>query len=429
MKKSNAKEIKTNTSSANLVGEVQTKRNRAQTVNFDAIRELLYQNVSKTSNKTFTQYTKDIIKQYIQNPLSNIDNIREVSRFLSRVSMIYKKIIEYYATMPLFYYNVTYMPDFTKGIDNNKFLKNYNALLKRLQKMNIRKEFTSIFATTLRDGCFFGFVYDYEDDGLFINPLNPKYCRISGKTSEGEWVVAFDATFFDAGSNKEFIYGVNDDGDGVWDDVFKQGYEDYKNGGRDYRWFILPPEKTLCMIAGNDDEFDLPLPYFTPLFVSLLDLLDLEQILMSKTQLENYVLLLSKIPLVNNSDEVDDFAVSLDLVQAMQELIDASVPDLVGTAYAPFELEKITFERSNTTEDTDALSVSMSNLFSNGGVSQLVVSGGQSTNSIGLSHSIKNDESLAFKLLDRAESWMQSYIKWNVSSDFIFKFQFELITI
>ena len=67
------------------------KRDRAQKINFAKLQEILQRNVSNNSNKTYTQYTKDLIKTYLLNPTSNIDTLREVSRFLVRNSMIYKK--------------------------------------------------------------------------------------------------------------------------------------------------------------------------------------------------------------------------------------------------------------------------------------------------------------------------------------------------
>lgn len=166
----------------------------------------------------------------------------------------------------------------------------------------------------------------------------------------------------------------------------------------------------------------MALPYFLPVFTSLLDLLDLEQILASKTELENYILLLSKIPLIPNTDEVDDFAVSFELVQMIQEMIDEAVPALVGTAYTPCDLEVVNFNNKNQAEDTNKLAEAMNNLFSNLGVSELVVSGGASTNSVGLMQSIRNDESLSLKYVDRLSAWMNTYIKLNYSQDFIFKF-------
>lgn len=387
---------------------------------FAKIKELMLQNVNKTKSKTFTQYTKDLIKRYIQNPYSNIDNIRDVSAFLFRTSMIYKKIITYFAQMPLFYYNLIYKSDLSKGIDSGKFLKNYNDVASKLQEINMQKEFSTVIATALRDGVYYGFVYDGEGDGFFIHALDPKYCKISGITGNGEYIISFNASYFDSGNNLEYLYGINDDGEGVWDKVFIDGYETYKDEGRDFMWFDLPPEKTLCILA--DDEADMALPYFLPVFTSLLDLLDLEQILASKTELENYVLLLSKIPLLPDAKDPDEFAVSIELVQIIQDLLDAVVPSLVGTAYSPCDLDVIHFDKANTSEDTDRLAQSMNNLFSNLGISELVVSGGASTNSIGLTQSIKNDESLAFKYLDRLTNWMNAYIKQNYSDNFIFYF-------
>lgn len=398
------------------------KRERAQKINFAQIQEILQRNVSSTSNKSYIQYTKDLIKTYITNPTSNIDTIREVSRFLVRNSMIYKKMIYYYATMPLFLYSVTQYNDLSKSITANKSLKGYEEVLRRLNTFNMQKELYTVIATTLRDGMYCGFMYDSEDDGMFLMPLDSKYCRIYGKTAEGEWIVYFNAAYFDSGNNKDFVEGVNGDGVGVWDQCFVDGYNAYKDQGRDFQWFRLTPEKTLCLIAGTDDEFETPLPYFLPLFVSLLDLIDLEQILMSKTELENYILLVSKIPMVEGSEDVDDFSISLELAQQFNSMLEQVVPDLVGVAYSPMAIDTVEFAKSNSTEDTDKLAQSMNNLFNNAGVSQLVVAGGASTNSIGLNHAIENDMSNVWTYVSRLESWINFYIKMNINEGYKFKY-------
>lgn len=399
---------------------VSSETTQPKKINFEKVKELMLQNVGKTKSKTFVQYTKERLKTYIRNPYSNIDNIRNVSAFLARTSMIYKKILSYFAQMPLFYYNLIYRTDFSKEINYNKFIKSYQDVSQKLQEINMQKEFSTVISTALRDGVYYGFVYDGEGDGFFLHALDPQYCKISAISGNGNYVIAFNASYFDSGNNKEYLYGVNDDGEGTWDKVFIDGYETYKNDGRDFMWFELPVEQTICVLA--DDDAEMPLPYFLPVFVSLLDLLDLEQILASKTELENYVLLLSKIPLLTNTDDIDDFAVSLELVQMIQDMINDVVPDLVGTAYSPCDLEVINFNKANSSEDTDKLATSMSNLFSNLGISELVVSSGKSTNSVGLRHSIRNDESFALKFVDRLENWMNSYIRLNYSEEFIFKF-------
>ena len=389
-------------------------------INYSALKEILLQNVSRTRTKTFTQYTKDLIKQYSRNPYSNINEIRNVSAFLARSSMIYKKIISYIAQMPLFHYNIIYKSDFTQGINPDDMIQEYMEVSKHLNEFHMLKEFSTVIATALRDGIYYGFVYDNDGDGFFIHSLDPQYCKISGITEDGEYIFSFNASYFDSGNNTEYLYGINEDGEGTWDSVFIEGYENYKSLGRDYMWFELPPEKSICIPA--DEDAEMPLPYFLPVFTSLLDLLDLEQIVASKTELENYVLLLSKIPLLSNTQEVDDFAISSEMVQMIQDMINEVVPDLVGVAYSPCDIEVVNFNNPNSTEDTDKISQSMNNLFSNLGFSELVVSSGSSTNGIGLKHSIQNDESLALKFLDKLESWMNAYIKANYSENFVFKF-------
>ena len=406
--------------------DYELKRERAQKMNFAKIKELLQRNVGKNTSRTFMQYTKSLIQQYLASPGTNLDTIREVSRFLVRNSMIYKKMIYYYSTAPLFLYSLTQENDFTKVINKNKSLKDYESVLKRLNGFKMPKEFYNVIANVIRDGMYVGFTYDGEDGDAFFMPLDVQYCRIYGKTPEGEWIVYFNAAYFDKGSNKDYVLGVNEDGVGVWDQCFVDGYNTYKEQGNSFQWFRLTPERTMCVIAGTDDEFDMPLPFLSGIFIELLDLLDLEQLLADRTELENYILLISKIPMIQSSEDVDDFAVSLELAQEFNALLEQVVPELVGVAYSPMEIDTVKFDKSNTTDNVDKLAQSMNNLFNNAGMSQLVVAGGASTNSIGLNHAIENDLSTIWIFVERIETWMNFYIKRNISEGY--KFNFHQIT-
>lgn len=398
------------------------KRERAQKMNFAKIQELLQRNVGKNTSRTFMQYTKSLVQQYLASPGTNIDTIREVSRFLVRNSMIYKKMIYYYSTAPLFLYSLTQENDLTKAININKSLKDYENVLKRLNGFKMPKEFYNVIANVIRDGMYVCFTYDGEDGDAFFMPLDIQYCRIYGKTPEGEWIVYFNAAYFDKGNNKDYVLGVNEDGVGVWDQCFVNGYNTYKKEGNSYQWFRLTPERTMCIIAGTDDEFDMPLPFLSGIFIELLDLLDLEQLLADRTELENYILLVSKIPLVQDSEDVDDFAISLELAQEFNKLLEQVVPELVGVAYSPMQIDTVKFDKSNTTDNVDKLAQSMNNLFNNAGMSQLVVAGGASTNSIGLNHAIENDLSTIWIFVERIETWMNFYIKRNISEGYKFSF-------
>lgn len=395
-----------------------TTQTFAQAFNFAELKNILMQNVSKTSTKTFVQYSKERLQTYLTNPASNIDNIRDISAFLYRVSQNYKTLINYYSLMPLYSYNTTYITkDWAQAPATDEFIKNYQEVCKRLDNMNLRTVCPQIVSNTIRDGICVGYTYD-DDDSFFVSFLDPKYCKISALADRNTYVVKFDAMFFDTGSNKEFLYGVNEDGEGVWDEAFKTGYEDYKANGTNFRWFELPVERVICTICGDDPT--LPLPYFLNIFNSLLDLLDYEALIRSKTELENYVLLVSKIPLLKNSDQVNDFAVDLDLVRATQAVIDEVAPQLAATCFTPCEIEPIFLTNKNQVDDTNIYAEAMDNLFSTIGVSKALFAG--EANSVGLRHSIRVDESIAFNFLKRIEANIQRYLKLNISEDFTFKF-------
>ena len=394
----------------------------AQVVNYAELRRLLQQNVSKTSTKTYAQYTKEKLQQYIKNPLSNIDNLRDISAFLYRISHNYKKIIEYYAYTPLFSYNVSYKtPDWSKPQKNaKKFIKNFQNVCQRLDNMGLKQICPQMIGNCLINGIYCGFCYD-DEDSFFVNSLDPKYCKISSLSEKNTYIIKFDASYFDVGNNKEFLYGTGDetDDEGLWDEVFVEGYERYKSDGNDYKWFELPPEKTICLICGDDPI--APLPYLLPVFGSLLDLLDYEALIRSKTELENYVLLLSKVPLNKNSGEVNDFAVDLEVVQATQELIDETLPNLVGSAWTPCDVEKIEFGNQNQVQDTNVYSQAIKNLFSSLGISEMIFNG-EKSGSVGLKHSIAVDMTLPFEMLKRIESNISRYIKFNITEEFSFRF-------
>lgn len=397
-----------------------TSRKYAQILNFAELQNIMTQNVSKTANKTYTQYTKEKLSQYLSNPYSNLDNIRDISNYLYLISPQYKTLVNYLANMLSCSYNVVYKtPDWTKQPQLKDFMQNYQELCKRLKGMAVPNLTKQMIATSIRDGIYVGFAYDNGDNGFYMNALDPKYCKISALTIKNTYKVKFNAAYFDSGNNKEFIYGVNDDGKGVWDAVFKKGYEDYKNQGRDFQWFELPPERTFCMICGNEPNH--PLPFFFGVFQDLLDILDYRDLIRSKTELENYVLLISKIPLISNSDQINDFAVDLGLVQATQSVIDESLPSLVGSAYTPCEVEKITFGNDNQVQDTNAYSESIASLFDSIGISQMLFNG-EKSGSVGLRHSIRVDESTMFELLEKAEVNFQRYIELNISDEFDFYF-------
>ena len=324
--------------------------------------------------------------------------------------------------MPLFHYTITQENNLYEDIDQEKALKSYQKVLESFDRFSLKKDMYTALYLAIRDGFYVGFTYDDKQGRTFLMPLDVQYCRIAGKNEYGEWVVYFNAAFFDAGSNKEFVLGVDGEGTyATWAPEFIDGYNTYKNQGRDYQWFRLPPEKTCVLMVGPDDEFSYPMPHFLPLFVDLLDMLDLQQILQSKTELENYAMIINKIPLIDNgnSGDVDDFAISMEMVDYFRQLEEQAVPDLVGVITAPFDVEKLTFKDSAVAADTDTLGKSLSALFSNAGLTQTIVSGGNSTSNFAIKLAQLCDQANVWVWVNRLESWLNFYLRENISKGYI----------
>ena len=385
------------------------------------LKELILQDVKKGRSQTYTQYTKSLVKQYLTNPTSYRSNIIGVSRFLWRVSALYRKIIMYYATMPMYHYNVVIKSDFTKEDDSEKLLKNYESCLKRLQKFNFKNEFAVAIAIAIRDGCFVGFMYDSMVNGSFLHMLPIEYYRLRGKNEAGQWVVAFDMSYFSIGQNSIFVEGIDGDTSGCWHECFQTAWKEYQSDKQNKRWFIIPPEYTITLIAGLDDEFDNPLPPLMGVWTSLLDALDFEQMIADRQEAENWFLLLLKVPTFGGNDVVDDFSVSLEIANAYKDAIQDIVPPLVGVGLLPgLENSEVSFGKDSTAEDNDILQRTYSNIFKQAGVAEHIVSTGSSTSNYTTQMAIVNDASYAFLLVSRLESNYQYWIDNNIGDGYLF---------
>lgn len=384
----------------------------------EKLKELILQDVTKGRTQTAMQYTKSLVSTYLQSPYSYRTQILGVSRFLWRVSAIYRKIILYYATMPKYNYCIVEAPSFTKDINVNKMMSDYEKVLLAAHRTNFKEEFATAVALAIRDGVFCGYAYA-SDEGTFFHMLPVEYYKIRGKNEAGQWVVFFDATYFMAGQNRIFVEGIDGDMSGCWADEFIQGWNDYQ-ANRDARWFMLDPSKTLVLLGGLQDEFDNPLPFFTGLFPSILNMLAAEELVADRTELDNFYLLLLKIDTFDENT-VDDFEVSLELANAYKDALGGIMPKLSGVGLAPgLTPELITFSKANSNNDESLIQENINNIFAQSGASQTIVSSGDGEGALSIKYSLLNDFSYVALLLSRLEKNYQYYLDKNIAEGTIF---------
>lgn len=357
---------------------------------------------ASTSAKTFSTFSKETLRTYMQNPLTQYKNLRNLSRFLYYRSPTYKRLIHYNANMiDLNYRSVIPMVDLVKGVDQQKMLKSYYGTLSILEIMNLPLEFLKVYITCWKEDVFFGCVY-YDDAGMFILPLDPDYCKVTGIYPTGDLAFDMDMTYF---TRRQDVLEM-------WGEPFTSMYNAY-NGVNDQRWQPMPDENCVCMKL-NIDDWEIPIPPYIGLFDSLINLEDLKEITAIADEQEIYKLLSFKVPLLKNSEDVDDFAVDMATAIKYYKVIADSLPDYANAILNPgLEMEDVSFDHDQATDVNKIETTTKSVLSTSGGAA--VLSAQNVSSSTSWKAAIVSDEEYALSsLLPQTQSWLNRFLSYQL---------------
>lgn len=354
--------------------------------------------LSKSENRTYTVFNKEKLRQYIKSPFANQANLRNLSRFLYRVSQNYRRIITYNAEMlDLNSRSVIPLIDITKSNNANKVLKNYYSTLIQLDKMNMQKEILKCAIIAWREDTFYGITFE-DDTGFFILPLDGEYCKVSSSNYDGTLNFAFDLSYFRSRDYLLEYYG----------EPFISMYRSYQGDTTNMRWQEIPVERGVCFKV-NMDDLTMDLPPFVGLFEELIDLVDLRSIQSVKDELSIYKLIVSKIDTLSGTNEPDDFAVDLDTAIEFYNRMTESLPDGIASVLSPMDIEAVTF-KDDQTEDVNRIEEATKNLFNNSGGAQILNSSSIS-GTTAFTAAVLADSTHALRaLLPQIEAWVNRYL-------------------
>lgn len=354
--------------------------------------------LTKTETRNFTIFSKEKLRTYMKNPKSNESNIRNLSRFLYRVSHNYRRLIAYNAEMvDLTAVSVIPRISLIEDIDEESVLTEYYNTATQLEKMAMHSEILKCLIIAWREDAFFGYTYE-DDSGFFIYPLDGDYCRISSVNFDGTLNFAFDFSYFRSHSS-DLEY---------WDKEFSQKYNKYLSDNT-LRWQELEPSRTMC-IKINIDDIGLIIPPFIGLFENLIDLIDLQSLESIKDDLSIYKLLVARMETLTNADEPDDFAVDIDTAIDYYNRLAESLPECVSSAISPLPIDTIEF-KDDQTEDVNRISTATSNLFKMSGGSQILDN--ETTGTTITEAKILCDTMMALRpVLPQVEKWVNRYLTY-----------------
>lgn len=391
-------------------------KNKNTIENFEKAKEALQLvDPKKSSNKTFNTFSKEKLRTYMKNPLTNYKNLRNLSKYLYYVSQAYRRLVHYYANIPdLRYRSVIPRIDLNKGFDVNNDMKSYYDTLMFIDELPLCTEFYKLLIKAWVEDASFGVAY-FTDKGngrydMFILPLPSDYCVITGLYSDGSIAFDFDMTYFN--SKQELI--------DWWGYPFDQMYKEYQKDTRNNRYQPVPDDVSVALKVNLDTPDQILMP-FMGMFSSLISLNDLVEISAVADEQEIYKLLSIKIPLIN-SDSPDDFAVDPETaIDYYNRLVD-SLPDYTNAVLLPgLDVEDVSFD-SNKINEVSKVEKATKEIFGSAGGGQ-VLHNTNISGSTGLKLAIKTDEMQALKpLLGEIEAITNRLISYQLNNASKIKF-------
>lgn len=365
--------------------------------------------LSKTESRTFQTYSRDTLRTYLKSPKSYETQIRNLSRYLYRLCYEYKRICWFYARMICGdAFNIIPIIDPREDNDDESIVDNYCETMLRWQRMDFQNEITKLLMVAWREDTVYAYVYDDSDQEggtCFYHILDGDYCRISS-IEEGVFRFAFDFSYFR--NHKTYL--------DYWDSEFKKKYDAFEKDSS-LRWQELDPERQICLKVNADDP-TMDYPPFASLFESIISNIDLQALKTAKDELSAYKLLVARLKPLSGTDSPDDFEVDPSTALQYYEKFVAALPECVNACLSPVPIEPIEFKDLNTTDDTDMISSSLSNLFKR--VGGVILDNDKTGSTIYESQIIADMEMAHGTLVPQLNRYLNLYFNYVIGTDHAF---------
>lgn len=362
--------------------------------------------LTKTEARTYQTYSRETLRTYLKSPKSYESQIRNLSKYLYRLCYEYRRICIFYASMICGdAFNIIPLIDPTQENNSDDVLAKYYETLIRWQRMDFANELIKLLIVAWREDSVYAYVYDDSDQEggtCFFHILDGDYCRICA-IEEGVFRFAFDFSYFRS-HKSELEY---------WDVEFQQKYRKYE-ADSSLRWQELDPKRQICFKVNSDDP-TMDYPSFSSLFEAIINAIDLQALQNAKDELSVYKLLVARLQPLSGTDSPDDFEVDVNTAIKYYNRLAESLPDCIASCISPLPIEPIEFKDLNTTDDTDMISSSMSNIFKHiGGV---ILDNDKSGTAITNMQTILDMKMGQSTLLPQVQRWLNLYFNYVIGDD------------
>ncbi|MFS0905796.1 hypothetical protein AB3N02_22495 [Priestia aryabhattai] len=357
---------------------------------------------SRVGRSFLKKYKQSEVREFVENYKleRNQRILREISQSLFARSPQYQRLLRYFSDMSLFAHIITPIKDIRK-LNKGKVSKQYVEIGELLRLMNLRHEMTKVLRTAFLEDTFFGYVHR-DKKSFYIQKIDASICKIT--SVEDVYNYSVDMSHF---QKDEKILPTYPNEIQV---KYKQWRALKDQNPTLEPWVELDAKNTIC-IKINEEMIE-NFPPFAGSFDAIFDIEAFKELRKDKEELGNYMVLTQQLPIRTDSEDNNDFAIDMDMMNYFHNMLADTVPDNIGVATSPMKIEALKFDKDRA--DSDGVAKSERDFWSGNGTSQLLFNADKSTSS-GLLMSIKTDEEIVFGVLTQIERWVNRYLKFEYS--------------
>ena len=370
------------------------------------IRRLRDLNRNETSIEvsSFSDTEKKKLLEYLKSPKRNEKNIRNISIAMYNSSTHYKRLILYYALMPIWSYILEPLNFNVTTKKPKSITSGYQKAAEKVQMMNLKHEMQKAMIIGLREGIFYGAIWESTSGNSFtIQKINPDWCQLSS-IEDGTWIYAVDMSRI----KEEELYRYPKEFEGMW--------RKYKNG--EGKWQEVPSKICFCFKA-DETCIEYSLPPWASTMPLILDVENYKGLQETASEIANYKLLSMRIPL----DEHNAPKFNFDLAVKYYDMLTAELPPFVGAVMSPMDIEDFNFNKDGSLNNTDIVSRAERQFWQDSGSSSLLFGDAANTTAGALKLSIKADEEIVFSWMNQLERIVNRILK-TISGTQKFKISF-----
>lgn len=362
---------------------------RFATINRLITRDL--NDASSSTAKALQKYSKDQIATYLQNPANYEKQLRDSAIYLYGASSHFKRLVQYFAALSDLSYVVSPYRIDTRTANKKTIRLNFKRVLNLLSSMDIKNTFEKVLTVCIREDIFYGTIRETTDSTI-VQQLPSDYCKIA-VIENNVPNVSFDFSYFDTNSANLPLYP----------DEFRQKYDLYKKDRVKMKWQELASPNSFA-IKANKEILSYAIPPFSGFFREIFDIESYKDLKLTKTELENYAILVMTLGV----NEDGEWQMDLNKAKDFWSNLDGVLPDEIGSVLSPMPINKISFEKTHA-GDTNTIADAEQNLYTAAGVSSLIFNNEKASSSA-LALSIKADQAMTYSIVKSIESMLNRFV-------------------